>query len=109
MSDTSTFMHAPEGSMTHTAGGRRRRWLMAAVAGVTPAALVLGGIEVADAATPPPALGLVAAAKSVTAQRWAEGGRGTVVLDLGVNIVAGGTPLEIHATRKSYADPIVAD
>jgi len=29
-------------------------------------------------------------------------------LDLGVNVIAGNDPLEIRATRKSYADPIVA-
>jgi hypothetical protein len=32
-----------------------------------------------------------------------------VALDLGVNLVAGDRPLEIHVKRKSYQDPIVAD
>ena len=96
--------------MTQTAGGRRRRYFLAAVAGVAPAALVLGGIQVADAATTPPApISIVAAAKSVTAQRFVDGKHGVVELNLGVNIVAGNSPLEIHTTRKSYADPIVAE
>ena len=88
--------------MTQTAGGRRRRYFLAAVAGVAPAALVLGGIQVADAATTPPApISIVAAAKSVTAQRFVDGKHGVVELNLGVNIVAGNSPLEIHTTRKS--------
>ena len=60
------------------------------------------------AAAPPdddPQVRLVAASSSVTLDRWDEEG---VYLNLGVNVVAGDSPLEIWVERASYADPVVA-
>jgi hypothetical protein len=64
------------------------------------------GAAPATAASVPP-LGLVGALSSVMVQRSTPDER--VVLALGVNLVAGDRPLEIHVKRKSYQDPIVAD
>ena len=60
----------------------------------------------ATAASAPP-LGLVGALSSVMVPRSSPDE--LVVLALGVNLVAGDRPLEIHVKRKSYQDPIVAD
>ena len=60
----------------------------------------------ASAASAPP-LGLVGALSSVTVPRSFPDE--SVFLALGVNLVAGDRPLEIHVKRKSYQDPIVAD
>ncbi|MBU2664690.1 hypothetical protein KOI35_14400 [Actinoplanes bogorensis] len=81
---------------------------MAAVALVTPAGLAFAGVQVADAATSTDGVRLVSAGKNIKAERWDNGDGFSVDLDLGLNIVAGREPLEIRATRKSYADPIVA-
>ena len=67
------------------------------------------GMGVANAATDPPPLAFVTATQNVTAERYDEGdGNVYLYLDLGLNVIAGKEPLEIRATRKSYADPIVA-
>jgi hypothetical protein len=59
----------------------------------------------ATAASAPP-LGLVGALSSVMVPRSSPDE--LVVLALGVNLVAGDRPLEIHVKRKNYQDPIVA-
>jgi hypothetical protein len=75
--------------------------------------LVAGSVLAAVAAAVPaqatasaqPLLRLVAGSPTVTVDRYPDFG---VFLDLGVHMVAGTSPFEIRATRKSYADPIVA-
>ena len=75
--------------------------------------LVVGCVVAAVATTAPaqaapatqPPLRLVAGSATVTLDRFPDFG---VFLDLGTHLVAGSTPFEIRATRKSYADPIVA-
>lgn len=59
----------------------------------------------AQAAPPPPPLRLVAGSTSVTLERYPDYG---VPLDLGIHMVAGDSPFEIRAKRRSYAHPIVA-
>jgi hypothetical protein len=66
----------------------------------------LAGAAPATIASAPP-LGLVGALSSVIVQRSLPDE--PVVLALGVNLVAGDRPLELHVKRKSYQDPIVAD
>jgi hypothetical protein len=87
---------------------RRRKWPLAALGVTTGAALVAGGLGVADAATAPPALSFIAATKDVTAVRYVEGDSVYLDYDLGVNLIAGKDPFEIRATRTSYAKPISA-
>jgi hypothetical protein len=86
---------------------RRTRIL---VAGTVTAAVALAGagIGVANAATDPPPLAFVAATTNVTADRYVDGDYTYLDFDLGVNLIAGKDPFEVRATRKSYADPIVA-
>jgi hypothetical protein len=64
------------------------------------------GAAPASAASAAP-LGLVGALSSVIVERSFPDE--PVVLGLGVNLVAGDQPLEIHVKRKNYQDPIVAD
>jgi hypothetical protein len=81
------------------------------VAGSVTAAVALAaaGMGVANAATDPPPLAFTLAAPNVIAERYVyEDGQAFTYLDLGVHVIAGKDPLEIRATRKSYADPIVA-
>jgi len=66
---------------------------------------LLAGAPAAAVPAPTPALSLVAAASAVTIDRFPDE---QVFLDLGTNMVAGRTPFEIRATRRSYRDPIVA-
>jgi hypothetical protein len=82
----------------------------ALTAGAAAAALVLtgAGVGVANAATDPPPLAFTLATPNVTAERYTWDGEPYLYLDLGVNVIAGKDPFEIRATRKSYADPIVA-
>ncbi|WP_433830411.1 lysyl oxidase family protein [Actinoplanes sp. CA-015351] len=56
----------------------------------------------------PPPLSFVAAAKTVTAERYADGDDVYVYFDLGLHVIAGKDPFEIRATRKGYDSPIVA-
>ncbi|MEU4393229.1 lysyl oxidase family protein [Kribbella sp. NPDC023855] len=76
------------------------------------ATLVVLAAGAAGAASPTtraaaePQLKLVAASNEVTLDRYPDGGG--VVLDLGTHMVAGKSPVEVRATRKSYKDPIVA-
>jgi hypothetical protein len=77
----------------------------AVVAGL---ALAGAGVGVAAAATDPPALAFVAATPNVTATRYVSDDNHYLDFDLGVNLIAGKNPFEIRTTRKSYADPIVA-
>jgi Lysyl oxidase len=79
-------------------------------AGAVAVALVgaIAGVGVANAATDPPPFAFVAATRNVTAQRFVDGDDVSVWLDLGVNLIAGKEPFEIRTTRRSYADPIVA-
>ncbi|MCW2915783.1 MAG: hypothetical protein JWN52_3851 [Actinomycetia bacterium] len=83
---------------------RKNRSRVAVAAAV--AAVAAAGMPVASAAAPAPALTLVAASPSVTLDRW--GKDPAVFLNLGTYLTAGKTPFEVRATRKSYADPIVA-
>jgi hypothetical protein len=64
-----------------------------------------GGAVAANAEPAAPPLRLVAAAGSVTLDRYPGEG---VWLELPTHMVAGATPFEIRAKRASYADPIVA-
>jgi hypothetical protein len=93
--------------MTTTNSRRRTRLL---TAGALAAAVVLTavGIGVANAGTEVPPLAFVAATPNVTALRYDDGEYQYLDFDLGVNLIAGKNPFEIRATRKSYADPIVA-
>jgi hypothetical protein len=76
--------------------------------------LVAGSVLAAMAAAVPaqaappaePPLRLVAGSQTLTLDRYADFG---VILDLGIHMAAGSSPFEIRATRKSYADPIVAN
>src|SRR5262245_1518177 len=73
--------------------------------------LVAGSVLVAVATAVPaqaaaePALRLVAGSPTVTLDHYPGYG---LYLDLGTHLVAGSSPFEIRATRKSYADPIEA-
>ncbi|AGL14591.1 hypothetical protein L083_1081 [Actinoplanes sp. N902-109] len=62
----------------------------------------------ANAATDPAPLAFTLATPNVTAERYTWDGQAYLYLDLGVHVIAGKDPFEIRATRKSYADPIVA-
>lgn len=86
---------------------RRKRW---PVIGVAVGALVLtgAGVGAAEAAVSPPSLTFVAAAKSVTAERYVDGEDVYLSLDLGLHVIAGKDPFEIRATRTAYDKPIVA-
>ena len=96
--------------MTSTPRSRRRwRASVAAVAGV---GLLTAGTAVANAAAPAvPPLGLVTTAGTVDLTNYpgADGEPGYTSGDLGTHIIAGADPFEIKVTRKSYADPIVAE
>jgi hypothetical protein len=80
------------------------------VAGAITAAVGLtgAGMGVANAATDPPPLAFVAATPNVNVDRYVDGDFVWLDFDLGVNLIAGKDPFEVRATRKSYADPIVA-
>ncbi|KUL29253.1 lysyl oxidase family protein [Actinoplanes awajinensis] len=84
--------------------GKRR----AVVAGATTLVLLGSGIGVAQAAPAPGAISLVAATKSVIAERYVGDEGSGIYLDLGVNVIAGKSPLEIRTTRTSYQSKIVA-
>ncbi len=79
-------------------------------AGVVVAALSLtaAGFGIANAATEAPVLSFVATTTDITAQLFTDGNESFLDLNLGVNVIAGQQPFEIRASRKSYADPIVA-
>ncbi|AGZ39341.1 hypothetical protein AFR_05260 [Actinoplanes friuliensis DSM 7358] len=77
----------------------------------TAVGLTAAGMGVANAATDPPPLAFTLATPNVVAERyiWDDDGQAYLYFDLGVNVIAGKDPFEIRATRKSYADPIVAN
>lgn len=85
-----------------------RTRLLTAGAITAAVALAGAGVGVASAAADPPPLAFTLATPNVTAQRYVWDGEANLYLDLGVNVIAGKDPFEIRATRKSYADPIVA-
>jgi hypothetical protein len=98
---------------------RSRRRLAGAAATVVPLTLLAvmpadvpaeAGAPAQVAAREPaqPALRLEAAAKDVTVTRDPRRPGSTVSFDLGTYVVAGTNPVEIHVSRKSYNDPIVA-
>jgi len=69
--------------------------------------MVMATAVPAQAAPPaPPPLRLVAGSQTVTLDRYPDYG---VILDFGAYMVAGNSSFEIRVTRKSYADPIVAN
>ncbi|GIE52310.1 hypothetical protein Ani05nite_58440 [Amorphoplanes nipponensis] len=86
----------------------RRTRILVAGAVATAVGLTAGGMGVANAATDPPPLALTLATTNVVAERYVWGDESYLYFDLGVNVIAGKNPFEIRATRKSYADPIVA-
>ncbi|GAB1689451.1 lysyl oxidase family protein [Krasilnikovia sp. M28-CT-15] len=87
---------------------RARTRLLVAGAVTTAVAAAAAGVGVATAATDPPALTFMAATPNVTAERHIFGDSSYFTVDLGVNLIAGKNPFEVRASRKSYADPIVA-
>ncbi|MFC7531637.1 lysyl oxidase family protein [Actinoplanes sp. GCM10030250] len=93
--------------MTDSRKRRRSRW---PVVGVAIGALLLTGtgVSAAEAATAPPALAFVAAAKTVTAERYADGDEVYLSFDLGLHVIAGKAAFEIKARRAGYDKPIVA-
>ncbi|MEV6596678.1 lysyl oxidase family protein [Actinoplanes sp. NPDC051346] len=92
---------------------RRRARVLRLGSAVTVVALACAGFPAAaaDTVTAEPSLAplsVVAASKDVTVQRVVYGDYRYLDFDLGVRVVAGADPLEIHANRTSYRDPIVA-
>ena len=89
----------------------RRTRVLVAGAVATAVGLTAAGMGVANAATDPPPLAFTLATPNVVAERyiWDDDGQAYLYFDLGVNVIAGKDPFEIRATRKSYADPIVAN
>jgi hypothetical protein len=88
---------------------RLRRTRLLTASAVATAVVVTGtGLGIAHAAADPPALAFVATTTDITATLYDDGQFKYLDLDLGVNVIAGKNPFEIRATRKSYADPIVA-
>jgi len=82
------------------------------VAGVvaTAVGVAAAGMGVADAAAAPPPLAFTMATPNVLAERYVfDGEQGYLNFDLGVNVIAGKSPLEIRAKRSSYAKPIVGE
>jgi hypothetical protein len=86
----------------------RRTRILVAGAVATAVGMAAAGMGVANAATDPPPLALTLATTDVVAERYVWGEETYLYFDLGVNVIAGKDPFEIRATRKSYADPIVA-
>jgi hypothetical protein len=87
-----------------------RTRIVVAGAVATAVGMAAAGIGVADAAAAPPPLAFVAASQNVLAERYVyEGEQGYLNFDLGVNVIAGQSPLEIRAKRSSYAKPITAE
>jgi hypothetical protein len=86
----------------------RRTRILVAGAAATAVGMAAAGMGVANAATDPPPLALTVATTNVVAERYVWGEETYLYFDLGVNVIAGKDPFEIRATRKSYADPIVA-
>ncbi|WP_430787918.1 lysyl oxidase family protein [Actinoplanes sp. G11-F43] len=86
---------------------RRKRW---PVVGVAVGALVFTGVGVgaAEAAAAPSSMTFVAAAKTVTAERYDSDGDVYLSLDLGLHVIAGKDPFEVRATRAGYDKPIKA-
>ncbi|WP_229070518.1 lysyl oxidase family protein [Actinoplanes sp. DH11] len=87
-----------------------RRRLRRPVAGVALGAVLLAGAGagVAEAAAAPPVLSFVAAAKTVTAERYADGDEVYLSFDLGLHVIAGRDAFEIRAKRIAYDKPIIA-
>ncbi|MGW1725001.1 lysyl oxidase family protein [Streptomyces sp. NPDC002306] len=87
---------------------RLKRSTLALGAALTVVVTAAGAAPGAASAPVPgkPQLRLIAAANSVTLDRW-EGQPG-VYLDLGTYVTVDNAPLELKVTRKSYKDPVVA-
>ncbi|MGA5301408.1 lysyl oxidase family protein [Nucisporomicrobium flavum] len=85
-----------------------RTRLLTAGAVTAAVALAGAGVGIAGAAADTPPLAFSLATPNVTAERYVYGDEVYLYLDLGVNVIAGKDPFEVRATRKSYADPIVA-
>lgn len=83
----------------------RKSHLIAGLAGVTLVAVPIILANTASAGEPEPALRLTSATSTVTVDRYGNDG---VYLDLGTHVIAGASPFEIKASRKSYKDPVVA-
>jgi hypothetical protein len=86
----------------------RRTRVLVAVAATAAVGMAAAGVGVANAATDPPPLAFTLATPNVTAERYVFEDSVYFDLDLGVHVIAGKDPFEVRATRKSYADPIVA-
>lgn len=87
----------------------RRTRVLVAGAVATAVGISAAGMGVANAATAPPPLAFTQATSNVVAERYVWDDQAYLYFDLGVNVIAGKDPFEIRATRKSYADPIVAN
>jgi hypothetical protein len=83
----------------------RKSHLIAGLAGVTLVAVPIVLANTASAGEPEPSLRLTSATSTVTVNRYSDEG---VYLDLGTHVIAGSSPFEITAARKSYKDPVVA-
>ena len=86
----------------------RRTRILVAGAVATAVGIAAGGMGVANAAADLPPLALTQATTNVVAERYVWEDETYLFFDLGVNVIAGKDPFEIRASRKSYADPIVA-
>ncbi len=87
---------------------RNRTRVLVAGAVTSAVALAGAGYGVASAAEDPPDVAFVVATRDVVAERYVDEEYVWFDFDLGVNLIAGKDPFEIRATRKSYAQPIVA-
>ncbi|MEU7908674.1 lysyl oxidase family protein [Actinoplanes sp. NPDC049118] len=86
----------------------RRTRVLVAGAVATAVGMAAAGMGVANAATDPPPLAFTLATPNVVAERYVWEDQSYLSFNLGVHVIAGKDPFEIHASRKSYADPIVA-
>ncbi|MEV0901351.1 lysyl oxidase family protein [Actinoplanes sp. NPDC049802] len=77
------------------------------IAVIAAGGLVLAGAGVAEAAAPP-ALGLVAASRTVTAERYVDGDDVYLSFNLGLHVIAGKDAFVVKAKRTGYDKPIVA-
>ncbi|MBO3741193.1 lysyl oxidase family protein [Actinoplanes flavus] len=78
------------------------------IAIIAACAVVLASAGVAEAAAVPSPLTLVAASRTVTAERYVDGDDVYLSFNLGLHVIAGKDPLVVRARRAGYDKPIVA-